>query len=55
LGPITGPLTEGVYRNIGAHNLVLASLYGIAIAITSYDLTTFGGHAILALMKTVLL
>lgn len=38
LRPITGPLTEGVYRNLLLGKAVLASLYAIAIPVTWLDL-----------------
>jgi len=51
LGPITGLLAEGMYRNIRAHNPVLASLYGVALPISWYDLATSGGGAVLTLKQ----
>jgi hypothetical protein len=38
LGPITGPLAEGVYRNLRKNEPVLASLYALAIPVTWIDL-----------------
>jgi hypothetical protein len=38
LGPITGPLAEGVYRNLRKGETVLACLYAVAIPITWLDL-----------------
>jgi hypothetical protein len=55
LGPITGPLAEGVYRNACANNPVLASLYALAAFITWYDLTTYGTRALAALHQMIVL
>lgn len=49
LGPISGPLAEGVYRNFRARNPLLASLYALAVAATWYDLAIYGGHAVATL------
>jgi len=49
LGPVTGPLAEGIYRNIRAKNPGLASLYAVAVAVTWYDLATYGGGAVMTL------
>jgi hypothetical protein len=46
LGPITGPLAEGVYRNVRAKNPGLAALYGVAAAFSWIDLAILGGHAV---------
>ena len=46
LGPITGALAEGLYRNVRARNPVLASLYGVAIGATWVDLALYGARAI---------
>ena len=43
LGPLTGPLAEGIVRNWRAGELTLAWLYGLALWLTTYDLYTFGG------------
>jgi len=53
LGPITGPLAEGLYRNIRAKNPGLALLYALAAVITSYDLATYGGHAVATLHRMI--
>ena len=37
LGPITGPLAEGVYRNLRKGETLLACLYAFAIPITWFD------------------
>ena len=49
LGPVTGPLAEGVYRNLRANNPVLASLYGVALVTSFYDLAGYGGRALVQL------
>jgi hypothetical protein len=49
MGPVTGPLAEGVYRNIRANNPVLASLYGVAAVVSFYDLAAYGGRAVIFL------
>jgi hypothetical protein len=51
LGPITGPLAEGVYRNVRANNPVLASLYGLAGVVSWFDLVTYGGQAVATLHR----
>ena len=55
LGPITGPLAEGIIRNWRAGELPLAWLYGVALSLASYDLYTFGGRAVLILSKLYLM
>ncbi len=45
MGPVTGPLAEGVYRNLRANNPGLASLYGVAAVFSFYDLAYYGGRA----------
>ena len=49
LGLITGPLAEGMYRNLRAGNRGLAALYAIAVTVTWYDLAAFGGRAMITL------
>ena len=49
LGPITGPLAEGVHRILRAKNPVLASMYALAAVISWYDLAVYGGQAIATL------
>jgi len=49
LGPITGPLAEGVYRNARANNPGLAMMYAVATVVTWYDLVTYGGNAVITL------
>ena len=49
LGPITGPLAEGMYRNVKAHNPGLAALYALAAVVSWFDLAIYGGHAIATL------
>jgi len=51
LGPITGLLAEGVYRNIRARNPGLALLYALAATISWFDLATFGGNAVVKLQQ----
>jgi hypothetical protein len=46
LGPITGPLAEGIYRNVRARNPVLASLYALAVMFSWFDLAIYGGDVI---------
>jgi len=49
LGPVTGPLAEGVHRNLRARNPGLASLYALAAVISWFDLVAYGGHALATL------
>lgn len=49
LGPITGPLVEGVYRNARSSNPVLASMYGVALVGSWVDLAIYGGGALVTL------
>jgi hypothetical protein len=53
LGPITGPLAEGVYRNFRRGEPVLAWLYALALSIAWYDLSRFGGELVRALGSVV--
>jgi hypothetical protein len=53
LGPITGLLAEGVYRNMRAGEPVLVSLYTFALAISWYDMSRFGTELIRALGHVV--
>jgi hypothetical protein len=53
LGPITGPLAEGVYRNLRAQNPGLATLYALAAIISWYDLAIYGGTAMITLQQLV--
>ena len=46
LGPISGPLAEGFYRNLRLGEPVLAVLYFLAMALTWYDLAWFGKQSI---------
>ena len=55
LGPITGPLAEGIIRNWRAGELPLAWLYGLALFFTSCDLYSFGGRAIVILSRFYLM
>jgi len=49
LGPITGLLAEGIYRNLKASNPGLASMYGVALTVSWYDLAVYGGGAVITL------
>ena len=51
LGPITGLLAEGVYRNARASNPGLAGMYAVAMAGSWYDLATYGGGAVVTLQR----
>jgi hypothetical protein len=51
LGPVTGLLAEGVYRNARAGNPLLAWLYAVATLFSSFDLVTYGGEALLTLHR----
>ena len=51
LGPITGLLAEGVYRNARARNPGLAWMYAVAMVGSWYDLATYGGGAVLTLQR----
>ena len=55
LGPITGLLAEGVYRNIRASNPGLAGMYGVAMVGSWYDLAVYGGGAVLTLHRWYLM
>jgi hypothetical protein len=46
LGPITGPLAVGMYRNIRRNELILASLYGLALMVVWFDYVQFGDRVI---------
>lgn len=46
LGPLTGPLAEGVYRNLKANNPVLAGLYLMATVSVWFDMAKAGQHAV---------
>jgi hypothetical protein len=51
LGPVTGLLAEGVYRNARAGNPGLAWLYAVATLFCSFDLATYGGGAVFTLRR----
>ncbi len=53
LGPVTGPLAEGVHRNVLAKNPGLASLYAVAAVVSWYDLATYGGNAFTTLHRMI--
>ncbi|HUE63361.1 MAG TPA: hypothetical protein VMO78_03200 [Rhizomicrobium sp.] len=42
LGPLTGPLAEGVVRNWRSGEVLLSCLYGIAFSLTTFDLYALG-------------
>jgi hypothetical protein len=46
LGPITGFLAEGVYRNIRRGEEKLAWLYAIALGVSWYDMANFGAQIV---------
>jgi hypothetical protein len=46
LGPITGFLMAGIYRNTRRHEPILASLYGVALIVSWFDFAAWGGEAI---------
>ena len=48
LGPLTGPLAEGVIRNWRAGEVSLAWLYGLALWLTTFDLYALGGRLAIA-------
>jgi len=49
LGPISGILAEGLYRNLRRGERVLAGLYILAIIVTMFDLLHFGKQVVEAL------
>jgi hypothetical protein len=49
VGPVSGPLAEGIMRNWRAGEVGLASLYAVALIFTTMDLYAVGGRAITAL------
>lgn len=49
LGPVSGPLAEGIVRNVRAKEIPLACLYGIALVLADYDLYWSGGQAVVML------
>lgn len=51
LGPVTGPLAEGIVRNWRAKEMSLAALYGVALVVVDYDLYWSGGRAVVMLYK----
>ena len=55
LGPITGPLAQGVYRNFRAQNHGLAWLYALAVAVSWYDLAIYGSDAVVTLRRLFLI
>ena len=51
LGPLTGPLAEGIVRNWRAGEVSLAWLYGLALWLTTFDLYSLGGRAAISVAK----
>jgi len=51
LGPVTGPLAEGIVRNWRARETTLAWLYGLALVMTDGVLYSAGGRAVSLLYK----
>jgi len=49
LGPVTGPLAEGIVRNWRAKEIKLAWLYGLALVLVDYNLYWSGGRAVVML------
>ncbi len=49
LGPITGPLAEGIVRNWRAKQISLAWLYAVALVLVDYNLYWSGGRALVML------
>jgi hypothetical protein len=42
LGPLTGPLAEGVVRNWRSGQVLLSCLYGVGLLLTTLDLYVLG-------------
>lgn len=55
LGPVTGPLAEGIVRNWRAKEVTLAWLYGLALIVADFDLYSAGGRAVSMLARLYLL
>jgi len=51
LGPVTGPLAEGIVRNLRAKEISLAWLYGLALVLVDFELYSAGGRAVTMLYK----
>jgi len=51
LGPVTGPLAEGIVRNWRAKQISLAWLYALALIVVDYDLYWSGGRAVVMLYR----
>jgi hypothetical protein len=49
IGPVSGPLAEGVVRNWRAGEATLARLYAVALVVTTYDVYVLGGRAVAVL------
>jgi hypothetical protein len=50
IGPISGPLAEGIVRNWRKGEFKLARLYAIALILATIDLYTAGGKAVVFLV-----
>jgi len=51
LGPITGPLAEGVVRSWRAGEMCMAWIYGLTFSLTTFDLYHFGGQLIILMVR----
>ena len=51
LGPITGPLAEGVLRSWRAGETCMAWIYALALSLTTFDLYHFGGQLIILMVR----
>ena len=51
LGPITGPLAEGVVRNWRAGETCMAWIYALTLSLTTFDLYHFGGQFIALMVR----
>jgi hypothetical protein len=51
LGPLTGPLAEGVVRNWRAGQVSLSCLYGLALLLTTFDLYALGARLAFLVQK----
>jgi hypothetical protein len=51
LGPITGPLAEGVLRSWRTGETCMAWIYALALSLTTFDLYRFGGQLIILMVR----
>lgn len=51
LGPITGPLAEGIVRNWRAGEMCMAWIYGLTFWLTTFELYRFGGQLITLMVR----